>query len=130
MATHRKAIIVSATFVTATLVVGACSGGASASCSPSGTELQIAVLESRSHQFNTDCLAAPAGEPFTIEFDNQDTSLHGNHNVHIFDGEDSFVGDIIRHGTSITYEVDAFNAGTYRFWCDNHHEMDGTFIVK
>jgi hypothetical protein len=43
------------------------------------TELVIAVLASASHHFTTDCLAAPAGKAFTIYFDNQDTSWHGNH---------------------------------------------------
>lgn len=131
VALGMKAIIVPAIFLTAaTLLFAACGDdGASATCSPSGTELHIAVLESQSHQFNTDCLAAPAGEPFTIEFDNQDTSPHGNHNVHIFDGGNVFEGDFAARGTSITYDVGAVEAGTYEFMCDNHPGMKGTFIV-
>lgn len=88
------------------------------------------MLESQSHQFTTDCLAAPAGEPFTIEFDNQDTSPHGNHNIHIFDGGDLFDGDFAAHGTSITYEVGALQAGSFQFRCDNHPVVNGAFIVK
>jgi plastocyanin len=119
-----KAIIVPAMSVTAMLLFGACGDdGGSATCNPSGTELHIAVLESRPGTFNTDCLAAPAGEPFTIQFDNQDTSSLGNHNIHIFGGGALFVGDIARHGTSITYEVGALEAGTYQFRCGRapHH---------
>lgn len=131
VALRMKAITVPGIFFTAApLLLAACGdGGASATCSPSGTELHIEVLESQSHQFNTDCLAAPAGEPFTIEFDNQDTSPLGHHNIHNFDGRNVFVGDYASPGTSITYEVGAVKAGTYQFICDNHHGMKGAFIV-
>lgn len=124
---HRRTTLFAVLTLSA-LVLAACGdGGASATCSPSGTELHIAVLESQSHQFDTDCLAAPAGEPFTIEFDNQDTSPHGNHNVNIVG---LFVGDFAKHGTSITYQVGALEAGTYQFRCDEHMFMNGTFIVR
>ena len=116
----------------AAFVLTTCSDSApSATCSPNGTELQIAVLESQSHKFTTDCLAAPSGVPFAIRFNNQDMSPHGNHNIHIFDGGgSSFVGDIAPHGTSITYEVSAFESGTYQFQCDAHPAMNGAFIVN
>jgi plastocyanin len=120
------------TMISALLTFGlaACSSGPPPTCDPSGTELRIAVAEGYTHVFDTKCLAAPANEAFTIEFDNNDTSPHGNHNIHIFDGGDLFVGDIARHESSITYEVGALEAGTYRFKCDNHPEMNGTFIVE
>jgi plastocyanin len=85
---------------------------------------------SRSLTFTTDCLAAPVGEPFTIEFNNQDTSSHRNHNIHILDGDDLFDGDSAPHGTSITYEVAAMEAGSYEFRCDEHPFMNGAFIVS
>ena len=114
-----------------TLGLAACSGGGSApACNPSGTQLHIAVAVGTHGRFNTKCLAAPANQAFTIEFENHDTSLESNHNVHIFDGGTLFVGDIARHETSITYEVDPLQAGTFRFRCDNHPGMNGTFIVK
>lgn len=111
-----------------TLGLAACSGGAAATCEPSGTQLHIAV--ETTHLFNKECLAAPANQPFTIEFDNQDTSGHGNHNITILDGDSLFVGDVAPHETSITYEVGPLAAGTYRFKCDNHPQMNGSFIVK
>jgi plastocyanin len=100
-----------------------------ATCEPQGTELEIAVLASRSHVFTKDCLAAPAGQPFTIYFNNQDTSAHGNHNIRIEVPGDDFVGEIAFHGTDITYEVGPLQAGTYQFRCSHHPEMNGTFIV-
>ena len=100
-----------------------------ATCEPHGTELEIGVLASRSHVFTKDCLAAPAGQPFTIYFNNQDTSAHGNHNIRIEVPGDDFVGEIAFHGTDITYEVGPLQAGTYQFRCSHHPEMNGTFIV-
>jgi plastocyanin len=113
-----------------TLGLAACSGGPTPTCNPSGAQLHIAVEKGTHGRFNTKCLAAPADQPFTIEFENQDTSLDGNHNIHIFDGGTLFVGDIALHETSITYEVDPLEAGTFRFRCDNHPGMNGTFVVK
>ena len=107
----------------------ACGQRRQATCEPNGAELEIAVLASLSHHFTKDCLAAPANEAFTIHFDNQDTSQHGNHNIHIaLPGED-FVGERAFHGTSVTYEVGPLPAGTYEFHCDEHVAMKGTFVV-
>ena len=112
-----------------TLGLAACSGGGPApTCNPSGTQLHIAAETGVG--FNKECLAAPANQAFTIEFENNDTAVLGNHNIHIFDGGDLFVGQIIRHETSITYEVGPLQAGTFRFQCDVHPVMNGTFIVK
>jgi plastocyanin len=127
----RSVIVPMAVVTTATLALTACGdSGSGATCSPSGTELHIAVLASRSHHFTKDCLAAPAGVPFTIQFANGDTSSHGNHSIHIFGVDPEFVGERAFHGTSITYEVPAYAAGNYQFRCDEHPEMNGTFIVK
>jgi plastocyanin len=104
-------------------------GEAKPTCKPHGTELEIAVLASASHLFTKDCLAAPAGEPFTIYFNNQDTSSHGNHNIHIVLPDEDFVGYVALHGTDATYEVGPIPTGTYEFHCDQHLEMKGTFVV-
>lgn len=131
MLADRSVIALAVSIAAATFVLTACGdSGPAATCSPNGTELHIAVPASRSHRFTKDCLAAPAGVPFTIRFDNGDTSQHGNHSIHIYDGGDDFVGDRAFHGTSITYEVPAFAAGTYQFKCDEHPEMNGTFIAE
>jgi plastocyanin len=117
--------------VTALLTLGlaACtSGGPAVTCKSSGAQLHISVAAA-THNFNKECLAAPPNQAFTIEFQNHDASMEGNHNIHIFDGAD-FVGAFAPHGTSITYEVGALQAGTFRFRCDNHPGgMNGTFIV-
>lgn len=124
----RAALMLGLTLVASGAMV-ACSQAPEATCKPQGTELEIAVLASASHHFTKDCLAAPAGEPFTIYFNNQDTSSHGNHNIHIVLPDEDFVGDRAFHGTDITYEVGPIPAGTYEFHCDEHLAMKGTFVV-
>jgi plastocyanin len=103
-------------------------------CHPSGTELHIAVAKGTSHVFDTDCMAAPADQAFTIAFRNDDNSPHGAHNITILseeDGEIVFSGEGLRPGgTSTVYEVQPLAAGNYTFRCDTHPFMDGTFIVE
>jgi hypothetical protein len=109
-------------------IAGCSESSVEGTCTPSGTVLRVATEES--HTFNTDCLAAPADRPFTIEYRNDDNSPHGNHNIHIKDGGTLFKGDVVRHGTSITYNVPSLPAGDYRFFCDGHPFMDGDFNVE
>lgn len=95
-------------------------------CEPSGSDLAIAALDVA---FDTDCLAAPAGEPFTINFDNQDTLPH---NVAIYTeqgGEQLFSGELITGPATMAYEVPALDPGVYFFQCDVHPNMTGTFVV-
>jgi plastocyanin len=96
-------------------------------CQPEGTELSIAA---DNLAFDTDCLAAPAGEAFTIEFENQEAQPH---NVAIYDapgGTALFQGEIVTGPTSLTYEVDPIDQeGNLHFQCDVHTQMSGTFVV-
>lgn len=97
-------------------------------CEPEGTELAIAA---NNLAFDTDCLAAPAGEAFTIEFDNQEAVPH---NVAIYDSESAgttfFQGEIITGPTTTTYEPDPIDQeGNLYFQCDVHPTMNGTFVV-
>jgi hypothetical protein len=71
MAAVKSFVLAAPVIPFATFALTTCSESApSATCTPKGTELHIAVLESQSDQFTTDCLAAPSGVPFTIRFDN------------------------------------------------------------
>lgn len=102
-------------------------------CEPDGTELAIVAPSGAvADGFDTDCLAAPAGEDFTIDFDNQDTGVP--HNVSIYTDESAaqslFVGDIITGDDQITYEPDPIDdPANYYFHCDVHPNMSGTFSV-
>gem|GEM_PF-1896110 len=97
-------------------------------CEPEGTELAIAA---NNLAFDTDCLAAPVGESFTIEFDNQEAQAH---NVALYQAPPPsttfFQGEIVTGPTTTTYEVDPIDQeGNFSFQCDVHPQMNGTFVV-
>jgi plastocyanin len=108
-----------------------------AQCEPDGTELTIvAPVGAVNDGFDTDCLAVPAGEAYTIEFDNQDTDQ--NHNVNVYTDSsateallmDPATGGIIGPD-STTYDGEPIeDPGDYFFRCDFHTtSMTGTFVV-
>jgi plastocyanin len=103
-------------------------GNATSTCSPSGTTL---TLTASGTKFNTDCLAAPASQPFKINYDNKDQIAH---NIQILESHSAsealFDAGIISAGTK-TLDVPALKAGTFAFHCKIHPgAMSGTFIVK
>ncbi|MGZ5319769.1 MAG: multicopper oxidase domain-containing protein [Actinomycetota bacterium] len=105
------------------------SSPASAACAPDGTNLQVVALNS---VFDATCLAAPAGKPFTIAFDNQDPGVP--HNVAIYTDDSAteslFVGELVTGPKKVTYEVGPLDPGTYFFRCDVHPTtMTGTFVI-
>jgi plastocyanin len=120
--------------VVAALTLAACGGGGggggggSETCSPSGTSLQIT---SQNVQFDKSCLAAPAGQSFTITLDNKDTT---EHNVAIYTdssaNQNLFRGELITGPKTTTYHVQGLDAGMYFFRCDVHPSMNGTFVVE
>lgn len=103
------------------------SGSQGAECTPTGTTLNVVA---RNLSFGVECLAAPADQPFTIEFSSQDAAPH---NVAIYTDESRsdplFVGDRVDGPEDVTYQVPAIPAGTYYFVCDFHLFMNGTFIA-
>ena len=105
-------------------------GGGTAAVPPPGCRPAASVQVAASGiKFNTDCVAAPAGQPFRIVFDNQDPDQH---NVAIYEGSKSlFRGEIFGGPKTETYRVPALAAGTYTFQCDVHpQQMQGTFKVE
>jgi hypothetical protein len=109
-------------------------GGSAAECQPDGTGLAIeAPPGAAGTGFTEDCLAAPVGEPFTIDFNNQDPNVQHNVSIYTDDSasEDLFMGEIITGPDSITYDVDPIDEeGDLFFQCDVHPtSMTGTFVV-
>lgn len=105
-----------------------------ATCEPDGTELQIAA---QGILFDKDCLAAPADEAFTIDFENLEAIPHNVSIVQSLDiaetpiGEGLFVGEALEQPDTVVYEVDPLEAGDYFFRCDFHPAtMVGNFFVQ
>jgi cupredoxin-like protein len=156
----RKGLPLSFTVVT--LVAAACGGGggepipapspraaatpaptaAPAPCSPSGTTLK---LSAKGVAYNKTCLAAPANQPFTIEFHVKpqknlppaEAADANSHNVSIKSADSSkvfFTGKVIKvlkNEATTDYHVTPLAVGTYVFKCDVHPElMHGTFVVS
>ena len=98
----------------------AASGGATADVSISASNIA----------FEQPSVTAPAGRPFTIDFNNKDASVP--HDIYIKDstGADKFEGAIITGPAETTYNVPALAAGTYTFVCSIHANMTGTLVVQ
>lgn len=104
-------------------------GNPTESCEPSGTTLSITASGTK---FDKDCLAAPANQAFTINYDNKDQLAH---NIVILESHNAtdamFKADLFRGPATKTFDVPALSPGTYAFHSDsNPAEMSGTFIVK
>ncbi len=104
--------------------------GGQAACAPAGNTLHLSAMNAA---FDTDCLAAHAGSPFKIVFDNMDPGVP--HNVSIYTDETAahvlFTGELLTGPGKTTYAVGALDAGTYFFRCDVHPTtMTGTFVVS
>ena len=92
-----------------------------ADCGTDGQpQLEIAAQGSA---FDTNCLVAPAAEPFTITFDNQDPAPL-THNVAIFPDPDStepiFAEEPFAGPQTVEYDVPELDAGEYPFRCQVH----------
>lgn len=119
------------------VLAAACGGGSKtkpkatatpATCTPSGTALTITA---QNLKFDKKCLAAPAGQAFTIDLENKDADQH---NLAIYKSSDTkenlFRGEIKGGPVTSHYSVPALAAGRYFFHCDVHTDMTGTFIAE
>ena len=104
---------------------------ASSGAGSSGTVGGTIQLSAQGIQFSTNQLQAPAGQAFSITFENDDSGI--THNVDIRDASNAsiFKGAVFPGVASQTYQVPAMKAGTYRFICDVHPTiMTGTLTVS
>jgi plastocyanin len=99
------------------------------SCPPPSVSLEITAKDD---QFDKECLAAPAHEPFTIRFTNADDGVSHNFAIHSLSLIDTFLaGKIIEGVKTITLNAEALEPGEYRFHCDVHPVvMKGTLVVS
>lgn len=124
--------------IAVTLMLAACSGGASGTPASSASledcarvEDGVITISAQDLEFDVPCMVANAGEPFTIHFVNQEAVPH---DVAVY--EDSSRSNEIVRGTIIQgpaaeadYEVEALEAGDYYFDCSIHPAMNGTLYA-
>jgi plastocyanin len=113
------------------LVAVGCAAGSTAA--PALTPAEAATSEavtlhisSERSVFDRDRLTVPANTPFIIRYENHDRVPH---NVAIRGGSTALVGEVFSGPAERIYEFPGLEAGTYRFLCDVHPEMAGTFEV-
>jgi plastocyanin/uncharacterized membrane protein len=91
-------------------------------------DADVSVCAFDDQRFVPSAVDAPAGEPFTLAFSNQDEGVP--HNVAIYTDDSAerslFVGDLVEGPTTVTYNVPALDPGEYYFRCDVHPQMNGT----
>ena len=114
-------------------IVPSFGGGGPANCTGKKAVLDVVA---QNIAFDPTCLIAPAGSPFTINFDNKDTGAAGTHNVDVFDKNPADGGTSLAALTpkpgpiQESLPVGALDAGTYYFQCDVHPlQMFGTLAV-
>jgi plastocyanin len=126
MRTATSTVLLLAILVAAGCSAGAIGQDANASAGPYALRITAKDLS-----FSAGTLAAPAGKPFQIAFDNQDAAPH---NVAIYRdasaAEKIFVSDPFRGSALVVYDVPALQSGTYYFRCDVHPAMRGELTAR
>ncbi len=94
-----------------------------------GPPTAIVQLVAQNIRFTQTSLTVPAGQKFTIAFDNLDAGTQ--HNVQIFAAKDFsgtplFDGQLVTGPSKANYSVPSLDAGTYYFKCVIHSQMTGT----
>ena len=112
---------------------GAPAPGASISLAPSASPVAADVtITAKNISYVQSSATAPAGRPFTIDFQNMDPGVP--HDVTIHKGSPTgtqvFDGAIFEGPASKIYNVPALAAGTYAYVCSVHPTMTGTLTVK
>jgi cytochrome c oxidase subunit 2 len=94
---------------------------------PPGTTLKVSA--SNEQAFDQSSLTAPADEPFSIVFQNDDDVQH-NVEIKTAAGESVFRGEIFQGPGTRTYGVPPQPAGAYAFICTVHPNMTGDLTVE
>ena len=106
-------------------VIAACAG--TGGSSPASFDPSAIRISANALQFSTTTIAAPAGKPFQIAFENQESALH-NFAIYTDSGAGTviFRQDPFAGPKTVAYDVPALDPGSYYFRCDVHPAMNGT----
>jgi plastocyanin len=140
LAARPRGALITTVVIAAALALVACEAGGSTTPLPTGgdpaadcarAEGGVIELSADNLEFDAPCLAAPAGEPFTIHFVNLEAQAH---NVAVYidssKANEHFRGDIITGPDAETeYVIDALEAGEYYFDCIVHPAMNGVLYI-
>ena len=128
-----KRFLATLALATVALAAAACAPAQAAPGTPAPTvavDPSSPVVVAKDMKFQTPNVTAPAGKPFAMTFENQESQPH---NVSIFTDSSAsqrlFEGEIFSSGSRV-YQVPALAAGSYFFRCDVHQDMTGTIVVK
>lgn len=86
------------------------------------------VIVARDVAWDTDCLEAPPGQPFTVVVDNQDREV--NHDFHLSTGEEVLKTPLEAGPVVQRLEVPALEEGRYGYVCEIHPNMSGVLEVR
>lgn len=110
---------------------GSSGGSGAGTCEPSSTTIEVSA---KNISFDKACLAAPAGQAFTVKFTNNDAGIP--HNFAIYrkgpPASDEIMMTKIKAGPTVQdLSVPALAPGSYYYQCDVHPtQMNGTLVVK
>ena len=102
---------------------------ASVTCAPNGTTLNLVA---HNISWNTNCLAVPAQQPFTVSVTNQDDGIQHNFSIYdsFFEKKTYFTSPKLTGPASETLHAGGLPPGHYYFQCDVHGPaMSGSFDV-
>ena len=118
---------------TVTVKAAAAGGSSSSSNSASGALSSPINLGASNIAFTKHDFTLNANSPYVVNFHNGDSAPH---NFHIISGPAGFTPaasapPLAQPGASVTYDIPALPAGTYKYQCDVHAaQMNGTITVQ
>ena len=121
----RTAVLVA---LLALLTLAACTAAAAERMPALSLDANAVLVVARDSRFPTEPVAAPAGMPFSLAFDNLDRVPH---NVVLVDasGQTVFSGTIFSGPRLFGETVPELAPGSYRIVCAIHPDMSGTLIA-
>jgi cytochrome c oxidase subunit 2 len=104
---------------------------ANATPTPAPSAATTLQLTAKNVQYETTSFEVAAGQPFALEFKNDDpAAIAHDADLHGADGAVIVDTPTIDGGQSTTYTYQALDAGTYTFICSVHPTMQATLTVK